>query len=95
MCIKYARNCVCACVRACVRGVCVCVCVFCTLLLIHYAGYGVDINIPATKLKGDKMVRDKKYSGRYVIAAVRHKYDGKSMDTEMLVYRDSIPQNPT
>ena len=60
-----------------------------------YAGYGVDINIPATKLKGDKMVRDKKYSGRYVIAAVRHKYDGKSMDTEMLVYRDSIPQNPT
>ena len=58
-----------------------------------YSGYGIDVKIPATKPKNDKMKVDRKYSGRYVIAALRHKYDGKHLSTEMLLYRDSLPEN--
>lgn len=58
-----------------------------------YSGYGVDVTIPATKPKDDKIVVDRKYSGKYVIAGLRHKFDGKHLSTEMLLYRDSIPEN--
>jgi hypothetical protein len=58
-----------------------------------YSGYGIDIKIPATKPKNDKLVVDRKYSGRYIIAGIRHKFDGKHLSTEMLLYRDSIPDN--
>ena len=58
-----------------------------------YSGYGVDIKIPATKPKNDKIVVDRKYSGKYIIAGLRHKFDGKHLSTEMLLYRDSIPDN--
>lgn len=57
-----------------------------------YVGYGVEIDIPVTKPKGDRYVQDRKYSGRYVISGLRHKYDGKSLSTEMLLYKDSIPK---
>ena len=55
-----------------------------------YAGKGVDIVIPMNRVKGQKAMEDKKYSGRYLIAAVRHKWDGREMYTEMLVYRDTL-----
>lgn len=58
-----------------------------------YPGYGVDIEIPQTKPSGSRMVRDEKYSGRYVIAGLRHKYDGRALTTEMLLYKDSIPKS--
>lgn len=57
-----------------------------------YPGYGVEIEMPETKPEGNRMVRDKKYSGRYVIAGLRHKYDGKALTTEMLLYRDGVPK---
>tara|TARA_B100002019_G_scaffold250915_1_gene231064 strand:+ start:18566 stop:19981 length:1416 start_codon:yes stop_codon:yes gene_type:complete len=55
-----------------------------------YAGKGIDIVIPMNKVKGEKPMTDTKYSGRYLIAAVRHKWDGREMYTEMLVYRDTL-----
>jgi len=58
-----------------------------------YAGYGVEIDIPKTKPQGDAMVKDQTFSGRYVIAGIRHKYAGQAIYTEMLLYRDSIPDN--
>lgn len=60
-----------------------------------YAGYGIDLYIPKTKPKRDKIERDAQYSGRYVIASIRHKYDGttQTLYTEMLCYRDTIPSN--
>lgn len=62
-----------------------------------YSGYGLDVYIPKTKPNGDKIDPDQKYSGKYVIAGIRHKFDGGSqtMDTEVLLYRDSVPANPS
>lgn len=58
-----------------------------------YSGYGIDINIPRTKPKNDKMESDEKYSGKYVIAGIRHMYNGQSaLNTELLLYRDSLPK---
>ncbi|ARW56946.1 hypothetical protein [Synechococcus phage S-B64] len=54
-----------------------------------YPGYGLEISIPQTKPKGDKIEKDRKYSGRYLVAGVRHLYDQKSVVTEVLLYRDS------
>ena len=58
-----------------------------------YAGYGVEIIIPRTKPKNDKIETDETYSGKYVIAGIRHKYANQAIFTEMLLYRDSIPEN--
>jgi len=58
-----------------------------------YCGYGVEIDIPMTRPKGDKIERDRKYSGKYLISGIRHKYDGRSLTTEMLLYKDSIPKS--
>lgn len=57
-----------------------------------FSGYGVEIVIPNTKPEEDKFVVDKKYSGRYIIAALRHKWDSNTLYTEMLLYRDSLPK---
>lgn len=58
-----------------------------------YAGYGIDLYIPKTKPKRDKIEKDAQYSGKYVIAAIKHKFDGttQSLYTELLCYRDTIP----
>ena len=56
-----------------------------------YSGYGIDITIPKTKPKEDKIDTDEKYSGRYVIAGIRHMYNTKALNTEVLLYRDSLP----
>lgn len=57
-----------------------------------YAGKGIDIQIPSPKTKNGKVIMDQKYSGRYLIAAVRHKYDGRELYTEMLLYKDALVQ---
>lgn len=57
-----------------------------------YAGKGVDIQIPSPKTKNGKVIMDEKYSGRYLIAAVRHKFDGRQLYTEMLLYKDALVQ---
>ena len=61
-----------------------------------YSGYGIDIYIPQTKPSGDKIEPDQKYSGLYVIAGIRHKFSGENqtLNTEVLLYRDSVPANP-
>lgn len=56
-----------------------------------YSGYGIHITIPKTRQDGDRFAKDKKYSGKYVIAGLRHLYSGNSLTTEMLLYRDSLP----
>jgi len=56
-----------------------------------YSGYGIDIRIPKTKPKGDKMETDYKYSGRYVISGIRHVYADESLTTELMLCRDAMP----
>lgn len=55
-----------------------------------FSGYGMEVIIPKTKPKGDKFQTDLKYSGRYMIAGLRHMYNGKSLTTEVLLYKDSV-----
>lgn len=55
-----------------------------------FSGYGIEIDIPKTKPKGDKFQSNKKYKGRYMIAGIRHLYDGKSLTTEALLYKDAV-----
>ncbi|QBQ74898.1 hypothetical protein RW110999_013 [Cyanophage S-RIM4] len=55
-----------------------------------YPGYGIDIVIPMTKPSEDQIVKDRQYSGKYIIAAVRHIYDTNSLVTECLLYRDAL-----
>lgn len=55
-----------------------------------YPGYGINIVIPNTKPTEDRIDKDRKYSGKYIIAAVRHLYDTNSLVTEVLLYRDAL-----
>lgn len=61
-----------------------------------FSGYGLDVYIPKTKSNGDKIDPDQKYSGLYVIGGIRHKFSGtdQTLNTEVLLYRDSVPANP-
>jgi len=56
-----------------------------------YSGYGVDIKIPKTKPVGSRIEIDYKYSGRYVISGLRHKYANQTLYTELMLCRDSVP----
>ena len=56
-----------------------------------YSGYGVEIKIPKTKPVGSRIEVDYKYSGRYVISGLRHKYTNETLYTEMMLCRDSVP----
>ena len=56
-----------------------------------YSGYGVQIKIPKTKPVGSRIEVDYKYSGRYVISGLRHKYTNETLYTEMMLCRDSVP----
>ncbi|AFD02627.1 hypothetical protein Syn7803C97_11 [Synechococcus phage S-MbCM6] len=62
-----------------------------------FSGYGLDVYIPKTKSNGDKIDPDQKYSGLYVIGGLRHKFSGtdQTLNTEVLLYRDSVPANPS
>ena len=55
-----------------------------------YVGYGVYVTIPATGKVGDTIAVDKKYSGRYIIAALAHKSTGGSMTTELQLMKDTL-----
>ncbi len=55
-----------------------------------YVGSGINIIIPSTSKSGNRMKEDKKYSGRYVIAALTHKSAGPTMATELFLVKDSI-----
>tara|TARA_R100000005_G_scaffold94498_3_gene72701 strand:- start:4533 stop:5945 length:1413 start_codon:yes stop_codon:yes gene_type:complete len=61
-----------------------------------YSGYGLDVYIPKSKPNGDRIDPDQKYSGLYVIGGIRHKFSGtdQTLNTEVLLYRDSVPANP-
>lgn len=58
-----------------------------------YPGYGIEIVIPETKPQGDRIEKDIKYGGRYMIAGVRHLYDNNTLVTELLLYKDSIKKS--
>jgi hypothetical protein len=57
-----------------------------------HAGDPIDIEIPETIPDGEIIKPDKIYSGRYIIAGVRHKYSGggSAMTTELTVVKDSL-----
>jgi hypothetical protein len=55
-----------------------------------YAGYGITINIPNTKASGSTVTKDLRYSGKYCIAAVKHKYSENTLFTELLLYKDGV-----
>jgi len=59
--------------------------------LALHAGEAVDVEIPDPLAVKGKVEKDKTYSGRYVIAGVRHQYKGGSaMTTELELVKDSI-----
>ena len=55
-----------------------------------YVGSGVNIVIPNNFVSGGKTEMDKKYSGRYMIAALTHKTTGLKLSTEMFLVKDSV-----
>ena len=55
-----------------------------------YVGSGVNIVIPNNFVSGGKTEIDKKYSGRYMIAALTHKTTGLKLLTEMFLVKDSV-----
>lgn len=56
-----------------------------------FAGHGVKVVLPDPLAQEGKITQDKTYSGRYIIAGVRHKYSGgQALTTEMDLVRDSL-----
>lgn len=55
-----------------------------------YAGYGITINIPNTKASGSTVTKDLRYSGKYCIAGVKHRYSENTLFTELLLYKDGV-----
>ena len=55
-----------------------------------YAGKGINITMPATFRDGDKTPVDKRYSGRYLIASVKHGMVDNQLETELLLLRDAV-----
>ena len=57
-----------------------------------YAGNGVKVDMPATRLSGDRPIPDKKYNGKWVIAGINHSGVGSSskMKTELFLCKDSV-----
>jgi len=55
-----------------------------------YVGCGINIVIPNTFVSGSKTEIDRKYSGRYMIAALTHKTTGLKLITELFLVKDSV-----
>lgn len=55
-----------------------------------YAGSGIHITIPGTFRDGDKTPVDRRYSGRYLIASVKHDMVDSKLTTELLLLRDAV-----
>ena len=55
-----------------------------------YVGAGINILIPTNFVGGSKRTDDRKYSGRYMIAALTHKTTGQQLVTEMFLVKDSV-----
>jgi hypothetical protein len=55
-----------------------------------YVGSGINIVIPSTAKSGDRKRVDRKYSGKYVIAALTHKGTGTTMTTDLFLVKDSV-----
>lgn len=55
-----------------------------------YAGYGITINIPNTKASGSTVTKDLRYSGKYCIAGVKHRFTDGVLFTELLLYKDGV-----
>ena len=55
-----------------------------------YAGGGVNVKIPSNERESGVVKIDKKYSGRYIIAALAHKSTGGSMTTELQLMKDTL-----
>ena len=55
-----------------------------------YAGSGIDVTLPSTVKSGDKIKRDKRYSGRYMIVTIAHKGSSDTFSSEMLLMKDAV-----
>ena len=56
-----------------------------------YSGYGINIKMPKTKQEKGAINTNKRYSGRYCIASIKQSYADGNLYTEMLLYKDSLP----
>lgn len=55
------------------------------------AGEAIDVTIPDPLAQKDKLETDKIYSGRYIVAGIRHKYSGgAALITELDLVKDSL-----
>ena len=55
-----------------------------------YVGCGIEVSIPGNFKAGNSTKVDKRYSGRYLIVGLTHKGDTTTMNTEMVLMKDSI-----
>ena len=56
------------------------------------AGDLIKLIIPGSQEEGKRVERDKKFSGKYLIAAHTFSYNSKGCTSEFLLIRDSIPK---
>ena len=56
------------------------------------AGSLIKVVIPGSIEKGKNLKHDKRFSGKYVIAALTHTYQRQGITTNLLLVRDSVPE---
>ena len=57
------------------------------------AGAIVKLIIPGSRQKGANVRQDKKFSGKYVIAGLKHTYKRSGITTDLELVRDSLPKS--
>lgn len=54
------------------------------------AGQLLDVVIPASEQKGKRVIEDKRYSGRYLVAGVTHVFKREGLTSKVYLVRDSL-----
>ena len=57
------------------------------------AGSLIKLIIPGSRQKGANVKQDKKFSGKYVIAGLKHTYKRNGITTDLELVRDSLPKS--
>lgn len=57
------------------------------------AGAIIKLIIPGSRQKGANVKQDKKFSGKYVIAGLKHTYKRSGITTDLELVRDSLPKS--
>tara|TARA_B100000073_G_scaffold184246_1_gene152331 strand:- start:196 stop:786 length:591 start_codon:yes stop_codon:yes gene_type:complete len=56
------------------------------------AGDVIKLNIPASRSQQDSVMKDRKFSGKYLIAAHTFTFTQRGCTSELTLFRDSIPK---